>query len=212
MPGSNALLVEGVDDEHVLRHIGIVRGISSLFEVQNLAGSANLLEHIPTRLEASIGNDDIVGIVIDADASPYSRWQSIRNILTRAGYREVPPTPNQNGTIMEPPVEPPLPRVGVWIMPDNQAPGKLENLLRLMVPETDTLIGYATDVVDDIPEQRFTQNDKPKAVMHTWLAWQREPGRPYGTAITHRFLDPDVPQVDVLVSWLERLFNQNEST
>ena len=211
MPGSNALLVEGVDDEHVLRHIGIVRGISSLFEVQNLSGSANLLEHIPTRLGASIGNDDIVGVVIDADANPDSRWRSIRGIFTQEGYQNIPTRPNPQGTIIEPPAETILPRAGVWIMPDNQAPGKLEDFLRLMVLETDTLIGYANDVVDDIPEQRFSNQDRPKAVIHTWLAWQEEPGRPYGTAITARFLDPDVPQVDVLASWLERLFNQPEN-
>ena len=211
MPGSNALLVEGVDDEHVLRHIGIVRGISSLFEVQNLSGSANLLEHIPTRLGASIGNDDIVGVVIDADANPDSRWRSIRNILTGAGYRDIPVMPNPNGTIIEPPVEPPLPRVGVWIMPDNQKPGTLENFLQFLVPQTDALIGHATTVVDTVPVQRFRDQDRPKAVIHTWLAWQEEPGRPYGTAITARFLDPDVPQVDVLASWLERLFNQPEN-
>ena len=96
-------------------------------------------------------------------------------------------------------------------MPDNQAPGKLEDFLRPMVTGTDTLIGHATDVVDNIPEQRFSHQDRPKAVMHTWLAWQSEPGRPYGTAITARFLDPDVPLVDVLVAWLERLFNQPRS-
>ena len=213
MPGSNALLVEGVDDEHVLRHIGVVRGISSLFEVQNLSGSANLLDHIPTRLGASIGNDDVVGIVIDADANPDSRWQSIRNILTSAGYRDVPSTPNPNGTIIEPPVEPPLPRVGVWIIPDNQTPGTLEDFLHFLIPQQpNALFSHVTASVDSIPEQRFSQNDKPKAVMHTWLAWQQEPGRPYGTAITARFLDPDVPQVNVLVTWLERLFNQPEST
>ena len=48
--------------------------------------------------------------------------------------------------------------------------------------------------------------DEPKAVIHTWLAWQKEPGRPFGTAITARFLDPNVPEVDVLVAWLKRLF------
>ena len=60
-----------------------------------------------------------------------------------------------------------------------------------------------------IPESdlRFGDLAKPKALIHTWLAWQKYPGTPFGTAITARFLDPDVAQVDVLVSWLKRLFN-----
>jgi len=42
--------------------------------------------------------------------------------------------------------------------------------------------------------------------MHTWLAWQEEPGKPLGTAITAKFLDANVAQVDVLVAWLKALF------
>jgi len=55
-------------------------------------------------------------------------------------------------------------------------------------------------------ERRFSQLAQPKALIHTWLAWQEEPGKPLGTAITARYLDPDVAQVDVLVSWLNRLY------
>lgn len=32
------------------------------------------------------------------------------------------------------------------------------------------------------------------------------PGRPHGTAITAKFLDANVTQVDVLVAWLKQLF------
>ena len=211
MPGRKILLVEGKDDEHVLKHICGNRGILPPDEIKDYDGKDELLESIPVRLKASKELGDAVGVVIDADTDMYSRWQSLRGIFTQVGYQNIPTQPNPQGTIIEPPAETILPRTGVWIMPDNQAPGKLENLLRQMVPGTDALIGYATDVVNDIPEQRFIQNDKPKAVIHTWLAWQSEPGRPYGTAITAGFLDHNVPQVNVLVSWLERLFNQPES-
>ena len=39
-----------------------------------------------------------------------------------------------------------------------------------------------------------------------------EPGLPYGTAVRARFLDPCVPEVDVLASWLRRLFFQSKDT
>ena len=48
--------------------------------------------------------------------------------------------------------------------------------------------------------------------MHTWLAWQENPGRPYGTAITARFLDAEAPQADVLVAWINYLFYPTEPT
>ena len=101
-----------------------------------------------------------------------------------------------------------LPRVGVWIMPDNQTKGILEDFLRFLVPAGSPLFDHVKSSVEAIPEgeRRFSQLAEPKAIIHTWLAWQGEPGKPLGTAITARYLDPDVAQVDVLVSWLNRLF------
>ncbi len=42
--------------------------------------------------------------------------------------------------------------------------------------------------------------------MRTWLAWQEEPGKPFGTAITARYLDADAPPAKALVDWMRRLF------
>ena len=99
-----------------------------------------------------------------------------------------------------------MPRLGIWIMPNNQTKGILENFLQFLVPETDTLLGYARKCVTDLPQQLFIGDAEPKAIIHTWLAWQAEPGKPYGTAITAKFLDPTTPEADVLVNWLNRLF------
>jgi len=70
------------------------------------------------------------------------------------------------------------------------------------------LFKHVTKSVAGIPksERLFHESAESKAVIHTWLAWQEKPGRPLGTAITARYLDPNVPQVDVLVSWLKKLF------
>jgi len=37
----------------------------------------------------------------------------------------------------------------------------------------------------------FIPNHKSKAVIHTYLAWQNEPGMPLGQAITARALNPE---------------------
>ena len=96
-------------------------------------------------------------------------------------------------------------------MPDNRTPGILEDFLSFLVPQPNDLFDHVTDSVDSIPNRLFSDNDEPKAVIHTWLAWQKEPGSPYGTAITARFLDSNVPQVEALVSWLRRLFYEYDS-
>lgn len=48
---------------------------------------------------------------------------------------------------------------------------------------------------------------QPKAHIHTWLAWQEEPGTPMGLAITKRYLNADAPYVQQLMDWISRLFD-----
>lgn len=85
---------------------------------------------------------------------------------------------------------------------------RVESFLRFLVSAGSGLFNHVESSVASIPdgELRFSQLAEPKALIHTWLAWQEEPGRAMGTAITARYLDPDVAQVDVLVSWLNRLY------
>ena len=207
MPDRKILMVEGPDDEHVLKHICGNRGVPHLDEVRPHGGAPELLQRIPVQLRLS-EERDVVGVVIDADTDLDARWRSIRDRLVQIGYQDVPAQPDPNGTVLEPPSGSFLPKAGIWIMPDNTANGNLENFLRFLVPRPNALFEHAVSSVSNIPPTRlFSQLDERKAVMHTWLAWQEEPGRPYGTAITARYLNPDVPQVDLLVSWLERLFS-----
>ena len=201
------LLVEGPDDEHVLKHICGNRGIPRLHEVKPHGGVNQLLESIPVRLKAS-EDGDIVGVVIDADTDINARWHSLRDRLIGVGYENLPDQPTHDGTILDPPAATLLPRLGIWIMPNNQTKGILEDFLHFLVPQGSTLFDHVQSSVATIPEgnRRFSELAEPKAIIHTWLAWQHEPGKPLGTAITAHFLDPNVAEVDVLVSWLNRLF------
>ena len=42
--------------------------------------------------------------------------------------------------------------------------------------------------------------------MHTWLAWQSEPGKPYGQAISAKYLNTDLPMAKTFANWLRRTF------
>ena len=214
MANGKILLVEGTDDEHVLKHICGNRGIPHLDEVEKYGGIEKLLESLGVRLSLLNGEGDVIGIVIDADTDISPRWQSIRDRITNIGYQNVPDQPDPDGTILDPPAGTYLPRLGVWIMPNNQTGGILEDFLRFLVPQPNILFDHAKVSVAAIPEgeRRFKQLYEPKAVIHTWLAWQEEPGRPFGTAISACFLDPNVPEVDVLVAWLKRLFFPNSQS
>lgn len=203
------LLVEGKDDKIVLERICAGRGTVSDCEIETPkdGGIDQLLQSFKVRLKTFNEEGDIVGIVIDADANLDSRWISIRNRLIEAGYEDLPAQPDPDGTIIHATDEPPLPKVGIWIMPDNKTSGILEDFLKFLIPQEDRLLDHVNACIDSAPIQLFSNNDRPKAVIHTWLAWQKEPGKPYGTAITAKFLDPNVPKVSVLVSWMERLFS-----
>jgi len=99
------------------------------------------------------------------------------------------------------------PRIGVWLMPNNHLPGTLEDFVNLLIPAHDDLRPKADSVLDDIEReglQRYKQ--RSKAFIHTWLAWQEEPGCPMGQAITAKVLKPDSSTATLFIAWLQRLF------
>lgn len=208
MAGKRILMVEGVDDEHVLKHICGNHGVGTL-DFKVASSVEKLLETLPTTLKTS--DIHALGVILDADTNIATRWESIKGRLATAGYQGIPDHPANDGTILVPPSpESLLPRFGAWIMPDNTSTGILEDFLRFLVPATGAeLLSYSEHCVDGIPEpnKKFRDIDKPKALMHTWLAWQEKPGLPFGTAITARYLDPTLPQAAILVSWLKKLFS-----
>ena len=206
MAGKKILLVEGTDDEHVFKHLCGERGVGRLDDIKQHGNDTRLLESLPVRLKES--EIEALGVVLDADTNLLGRWDSLRQRLIQAGYGGFPGQPAPEGTILEPPADTLLPRFGVWIMPDNRSTGKLEDFLRYLVPADSRLFEHVEFSVQGIPdgERRFSKPDEIKAMIHTWLAWQKEPGKPFGTAITAKFLDPNVAQADVLVDWLKRLF------
>ena len=223
------MLVEGPDDFHVLQHLltrhGIDRQIAYQLEggrfVQANAdrntivfkareGVQNVLDYLAVQLKIT-GELTSVGVVVDADLDIAARWQSLRNILLKSGYGNVPQAPDVNGIIVE---QEEKPRVGLWIMPNNTLPGMMEDFFRLLVPADDTLWEKAKSCVEQIPESErlFGGTALIKAHVHTWLAWQEVPGLPMGQAINKRWLNADAPEALQFVSWLRRLFDLSEQS
>ena len=60
--------------------------------------------------------------------------------------------------------------------------------------------------IDAATRQRYPNRHRSKALIHTWLAWQQNPGRPMGTAIKAGYLQHDAPIALAFVAWLRRLF------
>lgn len=103
MAARRILLVEGSDDEHVLKHLCGQRGVHVLDEIVPLGGAERLLESFPVRVKAS-ESGDAIGVIVDADTSANARWCSLRSRLVDAGYPAAPINPGPAGTIIEPPI------------------------------------------------------------------------------------------------------------
>ena len=201
------LYVEGVDDKHVVRNLLRRHGVDcwgiDASEIRPQEGDTQVLQVMEKAITLTSGG--AVGFVLDADSPIANRWAQVRDRLDRVGI-EAPDDPPAGGFIGE--SEKWQSKVGVWLMPDNVHDGKLEDFLQTLIREEDALIGHAQSATDRAKElgAEFTEPDRDKAVVHAWLAWQKEPGRPYGTAITAKFFGHKSPEARAFVDWFKRLY------
>ncbi|MGB0561348.1 MAG: DUF3226 domain-containing protein [Spirulinaceae cyanobacterium] len=188
-PKDRVLLVEGTDDQQVIYQFCNYHEIDNrtLFTVDPKQGIDNLLADLSIRPKTEI---KVLAAIVDADVNLQSRWDSVGTALAKCGY-SLPSLPNPNGTILVPP-RPNRPRLGIWLMPDNQTDGILEDFLLRLTQTEDSLLNHAESAVNEIPEAErlFGEEKRSKAILHTWLAWQKEPGTPLGLAIKRQYLDP----------------------
>lgn len=208
MADQNIILPEGQEDSHAIFQLLTRHGIgaSDVTIERKIEGIENLLSGLSQRLRP--GGIERYAIIVDADADVdedlqfAAKWSAVRNRLTKCGY-SVPDAPDPLGTIID---HDELPRVGVWLMPDNVQRGALEDFARLLIRDGDILYPYAQNCVDALPERRFGATYSAKAYIHTWLAWQENPGRPIGLAIRQGFFDPNAALAEIFVEWIRRLF------
>lgn len=101
-------------------------------------------------------------------------------------------------------------KIGVWVMPDNQLNGMLEDFLAMLaVNDKDLLeeVDTALNTVESKKLHKYKAVHKSKARIHTFLAWQEEPGVTMGNAIAKSYLRADSPQAMLFVNWLKELFH-----
>jgi hypothetical protein len=178
-PTDRVLMVEGADDQHVIWNLLECHNVYHGVNVVDGKGYDNIHKEPRRRIKAE--NEKAIGVLVDADNDFESRWASLRNVLIRSGYDGVPMRPLVAGTII---AKQEKPTVGIWIMPNNQSPGMLEDFAQDLLPPQNTLWTRAVAAVDSIPEpERLFKQHVSKARIHTWLAWQENPGHPIGRAI-----------------------------
>ena len=211
-PSKNAkhrLIVEGKDDKWAVINLLKLHGVDWDHPSEEIPFVAET-DSVNTMLakesvSVALKNYSRVGWVLDADVRPTDRWTSIRNLLNDNGL-SVPDMPNPNGTVVDGLQSDG--RVGVWLMPDNRSPGILEDFLAKLVPPADPCWSIAEDATEEALQLKtgIEEKDRAKGIIHGWLAWQKEPGLPFGTALTARILRHDSPEGNGFAAWFKRLF------
>ena len=212
MAERSQLWVEGTDDDHTIRHLLIRHGVeydqkpwpAKVPSIEQAGDKEQLLRTVKLGISASSGR--AVGFVLDADSSLRDCWQSILSRLREAGVDAPQDVPHE-GFVGESRAY--NTRVGVWLMPDNQQGGALENFLSTLIEEENQLLCHAqasTIQAKNGHGANFRDVDKNKAVLHAWLAWQEVPGLPYGTAMKARYFRQDSPVAERFVAWFRHVF------
>ncbi len=197
------LLVEGKDDLFVFSNIFEKHKVVQSFEIEDKKGIENIFKSIPIYVKTDVLS---IGIVIDADVTIQDRWNSLRSILTQIGYK-VPNNPIKQGTLIK---EEGLPNFGIWIMPNNDKNGMLEDFVKYLIPKNDELMPVVENtlqVLEDKELSKYKRIHKSKAKIHTWLAWQESPGTPMGLAINQKYLETDNEMCETFVKWINQLYN-----
>ncbi len=178
-------------DEFVLMTGGYDRALTALQEALDNSGLSN------------------IGMVVDAnEAGATARWQAIRGILADKLSEEiVKNVPLKDGGMVI--NHDNLPVIGIWIMPDNHSKGYLEHFVAGMVPDNDELWAYAEETLQALESKglsRYSSVKRQKALLHTWLSWQAEPGKPLGLAVDMGYLNAREPAMNSFSAWFQSTF------
>lgn len=201
--GPRVLLTEGKNDCHLISSLCHYHQVPQNFGLHE-CGSDTLVIKKLSALIASSEELEVIGVVLDADNPGIEgKWKALQQKLEPEGYNP-PERPSANGTILKSPGKP---VIGIWLMPDNNIDGMLEDFCKQLAQPG--AIAFAEDCVAQARAggfSTFTNTHHSKAAIHTYLAWQDEPGMPMGMALTAKALDPEQPIALRFHDFLRTLF------
>ncbi|MEZ5671393.1 MAG: DUF3226 domain-containing protein [Thiotrichaceae bacterium] len=154
---------------------------------------------------------EILGVVLDADAHVTGRIQAIGDQLKKVqpSLKASDVQISENGTILKNNIGN-LKKMGFWIMPDNKNPGMLEDFLMKIIHKPEKCIDFATQCVEEAQKQAcctFKNSHRSKAIIHTYLAWQHEPGNTLELSIKSGKFNANAELSQKLITWLKELFS-----
>ena len=203
------LMVEGADDKWTIINLLTRHGYDwedvkrTRPYVEEMGGIDRLLNK--TVLSTALKTYDRLALVFDADLPPTNRWHQVCDLLGSLGL-SMPAQPASEGTIIQ--SLRPSSRLGVWMMPDNSQPGRLEEFIEKLIPPGHSVWPHAQSATVRALElgAPLRPMDHIKGALYSWLSWQETPGMPFGTALASHVLRQDSPEALLFVKWFQQCF------
>ena len=213
----NLLVVEGLNDQYVAQNILKKNGVSCESQRQEFSVKDNQAiiiqsqgsrEKLLSSLDSLLDSSELerLGIIVDADGELELKktWGKLQSIFIKRNLDlpDKPASPFNTEVIIA--FRQIL--VGIWIMPGDGSHGELEDFFASLIPQNDLLWDRAVNSVEAIPSsvRRFKKISKAK--VHTWLAWQKEPGEPMGRAIEFGYVQADSNSAINFMKWIRVVF------
>lgn len=189
------LVGEGIEEffffEALLKHLNIVD-----VQIEQCKGKTRLHDYVIT-LPKRPGFENLVAIAItrDADDDATAAFQSVITALDNAGLAK----PQASGSFINS-----EPKVGIFILPDCQGSGMLEDLC-LASANTDIAMPCVNEFFRCVENKGRRPNNMAKARTHAWLASHIEPDKRLGEAAQKGYWDWQSPAFDLLKQFLNQL-------
>ena len=215
------LLVEGESDKLLFSVVGDFTRIDPVIKVvppSEVSGAQNskggVFAILPTLLnQISDGTIKRFAVIVDAD-HPGNHGMGYRKtldqfagIVREFGYNRIHPKGLRAGILFG--HNDGLSDLGLCIMPDNRIDGSVEDWIKYCVHETDSpLHQNACRAVETLAKPRkFSEFNRVKAEIATWLAWQAIPGQGAHAACRAGLIDRNKDLFVGLTNWLSQVFS-----
>lgn len=104
--------------------------------------------------------------------------------------------------------------IALWIMPNNAADGIFEDWIADCIAQNDAMFAQAKSAVSGIQNRIFSDVQKPKAEVYTWLAWQKRPALSLVYALQKNLITSSAPFhnfIQQLKQFIERLEQETQT-
>ena len=107
-------------------------------------------------------------------------------------------------------------RLGIWLMPDNESKGELENFFMRLIHQDNSTWNHAEEYINQYTMEQAENRqggfdvEKPykvsKAKVYAWLATRKKPGKMAAAISANHGLDLNSELAQRFAQWLEKLF------